>query len=143
MIEQQYVKNRETLKKPDVVLNEIDAYMEEHFSSDERKRLFTNYKVPVSWQAPLMRYVFTGEDGKRIFKNRLLRRVKTLAKKLKLGDNIGVHTLRHTFASHLVMKGVDLATIKQLLGHSDIETTMIYSHLTDDHVDRAVEKLNF
>lgn len=88
-------------------------------------------------------YVFPGKDGKRIFKNRLLRRIKTLAKKLKLGDNIGVHTLRHTFASHLVMKGVDLATIKRLLGHSDIETTMIYSHLTDDHVDKAVDKLTF
>ncbi|MBU1061239.1 MAG: tyrosine-type recombinase/integrase [Candidatus Omnitrophica bacterium] len=88
-------------------------------------------------------YVFPGEDGKKIFKNRLLKRIKTLAKKIELGDNVGVHTLRHTFASHLVMKGVDLATIKQLLGHSDIETTMIYSHLTNDHVDKAVDKLNF
>lgn len=88
-------------------------------------------------------YVFPGEDGKKIFKNRLLRRIKTLAKKLKLGDNVGVHTLRHTFASHLVMKGVDLTTVKQLLGHSDIETTMIYSHLTEDHVNNAVDKLEF
>ena len=88
-------------------------------------------------------YVFPDEDGKRIFRNRLLRRIKTLAKKLKLGDDVGIHTLRHTFASHLVMKGVDLATIKQLMGHSDIETTMIYSHLTEDHVNNAVDKLNF
>jgi len=41
------------------------------------------------------------------------------------------------------MKGVDLATIKKLMGHSDIETTMIYSHLTEKHVDDAVEKLRF
>ena len=88
-------------------------------------------------------YVFPGEDGKMIFRNRLLRRIKTLAKRLKMGDNIGIHTLRHTFASHLVMKGVDLATIKQLMGHSDIETTMIYSHLTEDHVNNAVDKLEF
>lgn len=51
--------------------------------------------------------------------------------------------LRHTFASHLVMKGVDLATVKKLMGHSDIDTTMIYSHLTEKHVDKAVDKLNF
>ncbi|MFH1310460.1 MAG: tyrosine-type recombinase/integrase [Candidatus Omnitrophota bacterium] len=88
------------------------------------------------------KYVFPGEDGNKIFKNRLLRRIKTLARRLKLGD-INVHTLRHTFASHLVMKGVDLTTIKQLMGHSDIETTMIYSHLTEDHVNNAVDKLNF
>ncbi|MFA6636430.1 MAG: tyrosine-type recombinase/integrase [Candidatus Omnitrophota bacterium] len=87
-------------------------------------------------------YVFPGEDGKQIFRNRLLRRLKTLAKQLNLGD-VNIHMLRHTFASQLVMKGVDLATVSQLLGHSDIETTMIYSHLAEDHVDRAVDKLNF
>lgn len=38
---------------------------------------------------------------------------------------------------------VDLSTIKKLIGHSDIETTMIYSHLADEHVDKAVEKLDF
>ena len=49
---------------------------------------------------------------------------------------------RHTFASHLVMSGVDLPTVKKLLGHADIETTMIYSHLADEHVDKAVDKLS-
>ncbi|NIQ14325.1 MAG: tyrosine-type recombinase/integrase, partial [Candidatus Dadabacteria bacterium] len=42
------------------------------------------------------------------------------------------HTLRHTFASHLVMNGVDLTTVQKLLGHTNISTTMIYSHLTED-----------
>ncbi len=88
-------------------------------------------------------YVFCGKDGKKINKNRLLRRIKTLAKQLGLGKDVGIHTLRHTFASHLVMKGTDLATVQQLLGHSDIETTMIYSHLTEEHVSNAVEKLDF
>ncbi|MEA3490149.1 MAG: tyrosine-type recombinase/integrase [Candidatus Omnitrophota bacterium] len=86
--------------------------------------------------------VFPGEDGRQIFRNRLLRRLKTLAKRLKLGD-VTIHMLRHTFASQLVMKGVDLATVRQLLGHSDIQTTMIYSHLADEHVDKAVDKLEF
>jgi len=78
-----------------------------------------------------------------MYKNRLLREIKALAKKLKLGDDITIHALRHTFASHLVMKGVDLATVKKLMGHSDIDTTMIYSHLTEKHVDEAVDKLSF
>jgi len=41
------------------------------------------------------------------------------------------------------MSGVDLPTVKKLLGHSDIATTMIYAHLADEHVDKAVDKLSF
>lgn len=55
----------------------------------------------------------------------------------------GLHTLRHTFASQLVMKGVDLVTVKELLGHADIATTMIYSHLSKEHIEQAINKLDF
>lgn len=57
--------------------------------------------------------------------------------------DVGWHTLRHTFASHLVMQGVDLVTIKDLLGHSSIQTTMIYSHLTSEHTMQAIQKLPY
>ncbi len=58
-------------------------------------------------------------------------------------DLTKVHTLRHTFASHLVMAGVDLPTVQKLMGHSDIETTMIYSHLAPEHLAKAVSKLPY
>ena len=67
----------------------------------------------------------------------------SITKKSEFPDVTKIHTLRHTFASHLVMNGVDLTTVKKLLGHSDIATTMIYSHLADEHVDKAGEKLIF
>jgi integrase len=54
-----------------------------------------------------------------------------------------LHTLRHTFASHLVMNGVDLPTVMKLMGHSDIQTAMIYAHLAPDHLANAVTKLPF
>jgi site-specific recombinase XerD len=82
-------------------------------------------------------------DGEKIDPNFLRRRFMQLTKLCGFGHMTCIHTLRHTFASHLVMGGVDLPTVQKLMGHSNIATTMIYSHLADEHVDRAVEKLNF
>lgn len=87
--------------------------------------------------------VFQDEGGGPIENNRLRKRLMSLTKKCGFSDVTKLHTLRHTFASHLVMKGVDLPTVSKLMGHKDIDTTMIYSHLADDHVDKAVEKLDF
>lgn len=52
------------------------------------------------------------------------------------------HDLRHTFGSYLVMQGVDLRTVQQIMGHKDIKMTMRYSHLSPEHVQGAVEKLD-
>jgi integrase len=52
------------------------------------------------------------------------------------------HDLRHTFASRLVMAGVDLVTVKELMGHKDIKMTMRYSHPTPEHKKAAVEILD-
>lgn len=54
-----------------------------------------------------------------------------------------IHTLRHTFASNLVMSGVGIRTVQELLGHTQIETTMIYAHLSMEHLEGAVKKLPY
>ncbi len=89
------------------------------------------------------RYVFPDKDGEKVHPNKLRKKFISLTKKCEFPELTQVHALRHTFASHLVMKGVDLATVKRLMGHSDIDTTMIYSHLSEKHVDEAVDRLSF
>ncbi|MEN3014320.1 MAG: tyrosine-type recombinase/integrase [Endomicrobiia bacterium] len=68
--------------------------------------------------------------------------MRKFVKKLKLKD-VSFHTLRHTFASHLAMQGVDLYTIAKLLGHSDIKTTEIYAHLSPYHFQDVIKKLPY
>ncbi len=57
-------------------------------------------------------------------------------------ENIRFHDLRYTFASHLIMAGVDVMTVKELLGHASITMTMRYSHLAPDHRLRAIKTLD-
>lgn len=56
---------------------------------------------------------------------------------------VRLHDLRHTFASHLVMSGEGLKTVQELLGHQQISTTLIYAHLSKDHLKSALSKLDF
>ena len=64
----------------------------------------------------------------------------TVCKRAKLLD-FHFHDMRHTFASHLVMAGVDLTTVSRLLGHKDIKMTLRYAHLAPAHMKNAVDVL--
>ncbi len=85
------------------------------------------------------KYVFTNRSGnpftdiKRSYHNAL--------RKAEI-QNFTFHDLRHTFASHLVMAGVDLASVKELLGHKSLSMTLRYAHLSPGHKRRAVEILD-
>ena len=71
----------------------------------------------------------------------LSRAFKRVLRKVGI-ENACLHTLRHTYASHLVMSGVDIATVQKLLGHSSVITTMKYAHLSPGHLQDAARKLD-
>ena len=91
------------------------------------------------WKGKHPIYVFISPEGQKIHPDRIYQALKKCLTELGLeGD---VHKLRHTFGSNLAMAGVDMVTIKELLGHTDLKTTQIYAHVSPRHVREAVNKL--
>jgi integrase len=86
-------------------------------------------------------YVFLAQDGRPFNNCRLNRAISKLCKEATF-RRIGWHTLRHTFASHLAMRGVPMPAIKELLGHASITTTMRYAHVAPSTLRAAIDMLN-
>ncbi len=86
-------------------------------------------------------YVFSKSNWKKYSNNYFSKEFKRACGKAGANKSIHFHSLRHSFASNLAQKGVSLYIIKELLGHSSISTTEIYSHLNMDSLREAVEKL--
>jgi integrase len=86
-------------------------------------------------------YVFLDSDGEPFDYHRMERRLSKACADTGL-RKIGWHTLRHTFASHLAMRGVPLRTVQELMGHSNITTTMRYSHVAPSSLRTAIDMLN-
>jgi len=74
--------------------------------------------------------LFISLKGTRLCGNSLLDRLKKLVKEAKIQKEIGLHTLRHSIATHLLQSGLSLEEVSQFLGHSSLESTQIYTHLS-------------
>ena len=78
--------------------------------------------------------IFLSDGGRRLGRNHAWFVVKRAAATAGLGDRISPHTLRHSYATHLLEGGADLRVVQELLGHASISTTQIYTHLTGERI---------
>ena len=101
-----------------------------------------NNVIPINSFAFEQGFLFCKKDGSKYCGNYISRKFKDACKAANMDKSIHFHSLRHSFASNLVQKGVPLYTIKELLGHSSISTTEIYSHLNMESLREAIEKLD-
>ena len=95
-----------------------------------RERLLALGRVATDRGGPL----FLGDRGRRLARQQAWAAVKRAAAKAGLADRVSPHTLRHSFATHLLEGGADLRVVQELLGHASISTTQLYTHLTGERI---------
>jgi integrase/recombinase XerC len=84
--------------------------------------------------------IFVNRSGKPLSVRSIQARIRYWAKKQGLAQNVYPHLLRHSFASHMLESSGDLRAVQELLGHSDIATTQIYTHLDFQHLARVYDQ---
>ena len=107
----------------------IQIYVEEIRSLKKIKK--TDYDI-----------LFLNRNGKKITRAMIFTIVKDSAKKAGIEKKISPHTLRHSFATHMLENGADLRSIQLLMGHESITTTEIYTHLDNKHLKKVIEKFH-
>lgn len=111
----------------------------EHTKSGDRREIPINQTLREILQTIVRRvnspYIFTDAKGRRF--QDVKRAFQSACRRAGI-KNFTFHDLRHTFASHLIMAGVDLPTVKELLGHKSLTMTLRYAHLSPGHKVKAV-----
>ena len=83
--------------------------------------------------------LFLNARGERITRQGFWQKLKEYAKSAGLSSQISPHTLRHSFATHMLNNGADLRSVQELLGHANISITQVYTHLTTEHMRKSYD----
>ena len=104
------------------------------YYAQSRAPLMTKYRVDEH------QYVFVNNRGGALTDRSVRRILDKYVQKLALQKNVSPHTIRHTFATHLLEHGADLRAVQELLGHASLSTTQIYTHITNERINKVYQK---
>lgn len=94
------------------------------------------YHRPKLFKQKESNYLFLNNHGNQMTRQGFFKTLKKITKEKGIKSELSPHTLRHSFATHLLKYGADLRSIQELLGHSDISTTQIYTHITNEMLEK-------
>ena len=112
----------------DYAIEALDNYIKHH-----RKSLFKHGEN---------NYLFLNNHGNKMTRQGFFKILQKIVKEKNIKSEISPHTLRHSFATHLLKHGADLRSIQELLGHSDISTTQIYTHITSERLQKNYKEFH-
>jgi integrase/recombinase XerD len=101
---------------------------------------YVNNSRPLLLKNRISKYLFVARAGKPMTRQGFWKLLKQYVKQAKIKKKVTPHSLRHSFASHLLEGGADLRTVQVMLGHVDISSTQIYTHVARDHLRLIHEK---
>ena len=107
---------------------------------EELRRYLKHARVALIGHRRTEPSLFVNHRGERLTRQWVWTILKTYAQKAGIQQTITPHTLRHRFATHLLQNGASLRHVQELLGHSSISTTQVYTHLTNGYVEKEYEK---
>ncbi len=112
----------------DICINVLKKYLDEY-----RPQILKN--IPSE-------FLFINRYGSKISRQSFFKFIKTECMKKNINKDISPHIIRHSFATHLLHNGADLRIIQELMGHSDISSTQIYTHLINDKIKKDYEEFH-
>ena len=104
----------------------------QRYLSEVRDKLIKHHPQPAE--------VFLNFHGKPLTRQGIWKNLKQYVRQAGITKDVTPHTLRHSFATQLLENGADIRVVQELLGHADIATTQIYTHLTQKHIREVYDK---
>lgn len=113
-----------------------------HTCRDALVRYFAKSRAPLmdKYHVEEHQHVFINNRGGALTDRSVRRILDKYVSALALQKNVSPHTIRHTFATHLLEHGADLRAVQELLGHASLSTTQIYTHITNERINKVYQK---